>query len=370
MNDGADTAAEAEGEQHPKCKGETANGKPSKRPTKIKPSKKNMARHFSPWPCPGGSSASKSALSLISQMAAGTVGPVLSLRTSLAGCLGADLHAVLRALENNQDIHFLSIGCNSALATSTSLASLLAQVLRRGFLWACDFGELYFRGDVLEVLLRGLEGPKGVPLSNLAFTFIDKGCGINERQVARLKALTRERRLLDKAISSTKVDRTHAAWLDIPRVFGLVMRSKNLTKCFWRPYQEGEFWRRAGFHCSGLRLLPESAGKRVNPAIQRLTNALHRGNLEPLALQKAFPPGEKGARRSRELLEAALERDLPPAPLPRWVLPGFIREPQKRQKEELSQPVLREGLLKRRRLKEEPSRDVKLQDVELPIQLE
>ncbi|CAE7455597.1 unnamed protein product [Symbiodinium sp. CCMP2592] len=184
-------------------------------------------------------------------------------------------------------------------------------------------------------------------------------------EVARLKALTRERRLLDKAISSTKVDRTHAAWLDIPRVFGLVMRSKNLTKCFWRPYQEGEFWRRAGFHCSGLRLLPDSAGKRVNPAIQRLTNALHRGNLEPLALQKAFPPGDTGAHRSRELLEAALKRDLPPAPLPRWVLPGFIREPQKRQKEELSQPVLREGLLKRRRLKEEPSRDV-----ELPIQLE
>lgn len=25
--------------------------------------------------------------------------------------------------------------------------------------------------------------------------------------------------------------RTHAPWLDIPRVFGLVMRSKNLTKC-------------------------------------------------------------------------------------------------------------------------------------------
>lgn len=28
--------------------------------------------------------------------------------------------------------------------------------------------------------------------------------------------------------------RTHAPWLDIPRVFGLVMRSKNLTKC---PFQ-------------------------------------------------------------------------------------------------------------------------------------
>ncbi|CAE7724938.1 unnamed protein product, partial [Symbiodinium microadriaticum] len=172
MNDGADTGAEAEGQQHPKCTGEAACGKPSKRSTKTKPSKKNMARHFSPWPCPGGSSASKSALALISQMTAGTVGPVLSLRTSLPGCVGADLHAVLRALENNQDIHFLSIGCNGALATSTSLASLLAQVLRRGFLWACDFGELYFRGDVLEVLLRGLEGPAGVPLSNLAFTFI------------------------------------------------------------------------------------------------------------------------------------------------------------------------------------------------------
>ena len=27
--------------------------------------------------------------------------------------------------------------------------------------------------------------------------------------------------------------RTHAPWLDIPRVFGMVMRSRNLTKCFW-----------------------------------------------------------------------------------------------------------------------------------------
>ena len=40
-----------------------------------------------------------------------------------------------------EDIHFLSIGCNAALATSASLASQLAGVLRRGFIWACDFGE-------------------------------------------------------------------------------------------------------------------------------------------------------------------------------------------------------------------------------------
>ncbi|CAE7483900.1 unnamed protein product [Symbiodinium natans] len=312
-----------------------------------KPSRKK-AKRFALSPFPGGSGASKSALALVAAMGARAVGPVLSLRSSLAGCCGTDLHLVFCALENNEDIHFLSIGCNAALATSSSLASQLAQVLRKGFLWACDFGELYFRGDVLDVLLKGIEGPSGAPLSNLAFTFIDKGCGINERQVAKLKCLTRQRRLLDKALSSTKVDRTHAAWLDIPHVFGLVMRSKNLTKCFWRPYQEGEFWRRAGFHCSGLRLQSQSAGKRVNPAIQRLTTALHRGNLDPNGLQKAFPPGEEGRRRSRELLEQALQRDLPPAPLPRWVLPGF-REPQKRQKED-RQPVLQEGLLKRRRV--------------------
>ena len=213
---------------------------------------------------------------------------------------------------------------------------------------AMMFEELYFRGNVLDGFLKSLEGPAGTPLSNLAFTFIDKGCGINDRQVARLKNMTRQRRLLDKSISSTKVDRTHAPWLDIPRVFGLVMRSKNLTKCFWRPYQEGEFWRRAGFHCAGLRGSSQSAGKRVNPAIQRLTTALHRGNLEALALQKAFPPGEEGHRRSRQLLEAALHRSLPPAPLPRWVLPG--EKPQKRHSE--LQPSLQEGLLKRRRTRE------------------
>lgn len=42
---------------------------------------------------------------------------------------------------------------------------------------------------------------------------------------------------------------------------------------FWRPYQEAEFWRRAGFHCTGgPRLnLQRSGGKRVNPSIRRLS---------------------------------------------------------------------------------------------------
>ena len=349
-NDGA--LRDSEAEQESRCGGE------SEAPRRRRPAAKaaTIVKQFALRPFPGGSSASKSALSLIAQISARAVGPVLSLRSSLSGCRGTDLHAVFSALEESPDIHFLSIGCNSALASSASLASLLARVLRRGFLWACDFGELYFRGDVLEGLLKGLEGPAGAPLSNLAFTFIDKGCGINERQVVRLKNLTRKRRLLDKAISSNKIDRTHAPWLDIPQVFGLVMRSKNLTKCFWRPYQEGEFWRRAGFHCSGLRGQLQSAGKRVNPAIQRLTTAFHRGNLDPLALQKAFPPGEEGLRHSRELLEVALSRSLPPPPLPRWVLPGDPG-PQKRRTKDLQdlQPVLREGVLKRRRKHQEPA---------------
>ena len=38
---------------------------------------------------------------------------------------------------------------------------------------------------------------------------------------------------------------------------------------FWRPYQEAEFWRRAGFHCTGCAgRIQRSGGKRVNPSIR------------------------------------------------------------------------------------------------------
>eukprot|EP00435_Cladocopium_sp_Y103_P006122 s3602_g1.t6 len=339
-----------------------------------------------------GGDPSSSATALIQRLGRQEIGPVLSLRSALPGCKGADLHALLSALDGYEHVHFLSFGCNGALASSKSLASLLVQVLQKGFIWACDFGEVYFNEQVFDHLLSALDPPlpaaskrkrkrkrveeQGEPSSNLAFSFADQGCGLKVQQISRLKDLTRRRRLLDKALSWGKVDRslggvrTHAPWLDIPRVFGMVMRSKNLTKCFWRPYQEAEFWRRAGFHCTGgPRLnLQRSGGKRVNPSIRRLTTAMHRGNLEPAALQKAFPPGDEGERRSRELLQTCgleavwrwvddqrlvgLTLDLPPAPLPRWVLPvhGAASAPLKRREER--QPVLQQGLLKRPRIQQ------------------
>lgn len=295
---------------------------------------------------------------------------MLSLRSELPGCRGADLHALLSALDGYEHVHFLSFGCNGALASSKSLASLLVQVLQKGFIWACDFGEVYFNEEVFDHLLSALD-PRPLrparkrktgleetrePSSNLAFSFADQGCGLKVHQISRLKDLTRRRRLFDKALSWGKVDRTHAPWLDIPRVFGMVMRSKNLTKCFWRPYQEAEFWRRAGFHCTGgPRLnLQRSGGKRVNPSIRRLTTAMRRGNLEPAALQKAFPPGDEGERRSRELLQTCLHLDLPPAPLPRWVLPGAANSGASLKRREERQPVLQQGLLKRPRRTQQP----------------
>lgn len=277
----------------------------------------------------------------------GEIGPVLSLRTLLPDCNASDLQEVLTALgDAGNSVHLLSIGCSSALATSPSLASQLVQVLRKGLIWACDFGELYFRWDVLERIINGLEGPGPEKrlLSNLAFVFIDRGCGIDAEHVAKLKSLTRRRRMLDKQLPSRQVGRTHAPWLDVPRVFGMVMHSKNLTKCFWRPYQEPDFWRRAGFNCNSARKPTAAPGRWVNPALRRLTATLHRGNLDPVSLQKAFPPGPVGEQRSRALLESSLNRKLPRALLPQWVLPGKRATSQSQ-----LQPKLREGLLKRRR---------------------
>ncbi|CAJ1442082.1 unnamed protein product [Effrenium voratum] len=314
--------------------------------SKRRAARKWPKKDFQLRPTPGfGGDPSAAARALIARLNKKDLGPVLSLRTSLPQCKGPDLHALFNALEGSMDVHFISFGCNNALANSRSLGLQLARVLQSGFIWACDFGELYFRWNVFDAILSSLEETSTRALtSNLAFTFADEGCGVDKAHIAKLKRLTRQRRLLDKALSPDKVDRTHAPWLDIPRVFGMVVRSKNLTKCFWRPYQEAEWWRRAGFHCSGAQVAIQNPGKCVNPSIRRLATALHRGNLEPAALQKAFPPGPEGERQSHALWKASLSRKLPPAPLPRWALPG-LKVPRR----EVLQPVLREGLLKRRR---------------------
>ena len=202
--------------------------------------------------------------------------------------------------------------------------------------------------------------------------------------------MTRQRRLLDKAVE--KVDRTHAPWLDIPRVFGIaarmhpyhlrppeVMRSKNLTKCFWRALLSAWPRRRVARPLSGSGVLApcwlplhrrrSAADGRPNSPIFAMRRA--REAREPVdpTTHHCPPSGEPGAQRAADGLPprarggtqelCALEggpgplgshgrprqglhlmapgRDLPPAPLPRWVLPGLATRTER-------QPVLRPSL--------------------------
>jgi hypothetical protein len=231
---------------------------------------------------------------LINRLRANAAGPVVSLRTYLMDCSYADLNGIFLALLECESVHMLSIGRNDALANSQTLAELLAAVLRRGFVWACDWGEIHFRPDVMECLLRGLSGIEDSPRSNLAFVFADVGCGVSAEHVARLKQLTRARRLLDKALPVEKIDRTHAPWLETDKVFGWVMRSENLTRCFWRPYQEADFWRRAGFDCQKVSKPDNCLKKWVNPAVTPLSQSFHKGDLDAASIEANFPPGPSG----------------------------------------------------------------------------
>jgi hypothetical protein len=49
-----------------------------------------------------------------------------------------------------------------------------------------------------------------------------------------------------------------------------------------------------------------------------------------------------------------LHLDLPPAPLPRWVLPGAANSGASLKRREEQQPVLQQGLLKRPRRTQQP----------------
>jgi len=223
-------------------------------------------------------------------------------------CKFADLQGIFEALLVCESVHMLSIGHNDALASSVELADLLARVLRRGFVWACDWGEIHFRYDVMEHLLNGLSDENDGPTSNLAFVFADVGCGVSPGHVSRLKQLTRTRRVLDKALPPESIDRTHGPWLQADKVFGWLMRSENITRCFWRPYQEADFWRRAGFSC-GKVAKPENAMKRwINPGVRPYCVSFHRGDLDAQSLQTAFPPGLEGERKSQELLAKSLRQ--------------------------------------------------------------
>mmetsp|Transcript_19566 Transcript_19566/g.42783 ORF Transcript_19566/g.42783 Transcript_19566/m.42783 type:complete len:451 (+) Transcript_19566:29-1381(+) len=255
---------------------------------------------------------SPAASALVDRLRRGDVGPVLSLRTTLNNCRSADVRAILEVLAESKTVQMLSFGRNDALANSFELVDLLIAALRRGFVWACDWGELAFRADVLDRLVEGLERPPeggeaDIPGTNVAFAFLDVGCGASPEHVARVKQITHKRRTLDKAIPAECISRTQAPWLDSARNFGWVMRSENLTRCFWRPYQEPTFWRRAGFDCPKVPR-PEDAPRRwVNPAMRPLAQAFHRGDLSAEALASAFPTTDDD-ERSAALLRLCLEK--------------------------------------------------------------
>jgi len=240
------------------------------------------------------------------RLLAGELGPVFSLRRDLNNCSGADVATVFKALLECESVHMLSIGRNDALAVSTQLAELLVKVLQRGFIWACDWGELHFSKAVMDIIMSGLVCPStGAPRTNLAFVFLDVHCGIPADTVALLKRLTHERRMLDKGIDA---DRTHAPWLQVDRTFGWIMRSENLTRCFWRPYQEGEFWRRAGFFCPKVSKPKDALKKWVNPAVQSLGEAFHRGDMDAATLARAFPQGPASSHSKCKVLCRSLSK--------------------------------------------------------------
>jgi len=198
---------------------------------------------------------SKQASCIAGKLRSGTIGPVLSFRTDLNNCRAVDVRCVLEALVDCESVHMLSVGRNDALECSPDLVVLLVRVLRCGYIWACDFGELRLRDDVLSLLVSGLQDTTAnsesswKPSTNLAYIFADVGCGLSSDRVLALKELTRARRTIDKSVPPPLVGRLRAPWLQIDNVFGWIMRSENLTRCFWRPYQEPVFWRRAGFRC-------------------------------------------------------------------------------------------------------------------------
>lgn len=253
-----------------------------------------------------GGRPSKTARALAERIRSGREGPVLSLRTTLQNCKAPDVEAVFEAMLECDTIHMMSIGRNDALAKSFALVDLLLRVMRLGFVWACDWGELCFHPDVMDHLVDGLQDDDGSPCTNLAFVFADVGCGVSRENEARLKDLTRHRRLLDKELAPKEVGRTHGPWLDAEKVFGFVMRSENLTRCFWRPYQEAAFWRNAGFPCPTVDKPANALKKWVNPAIQPLCLGFHRGDLDAYSVCEAFPPGKRGDKHSRELLTQCL----------------------------------------------------------------
>ncbi|KAF4750440.1 hypothetical protein FOZ62_006495, partial [Perkinsus olseni] len=103
-----------------------------------------------------------------------------------------------------------------------------------------------------------------------------------------IKDTTRRRRCADKKLLPRQVDRLHGAWLQ-PESFEWIMSSENLTRCFWRPYQERLFWERMGFKVPVVKKGVNDPNKWVNYYVQELTKRFHRGSINASMLDNVDP---------------------------------------------------------------------------------
>lgn len=283
---------------------------------------------------------SRSAQEIASRIRANEIGPVLSLRTWLMDCKAADLEHIFAALTDNESVHMLSIGRNDALGSSVDLADMLVRALQRGFIWACDWGELRPAHKVMQRIIDGLRKPEGGLATNLAFVFADPGCGVAPGHIEQLKHFTRERRLLDKDTPAAMVSRTVAPWLQVDEVFGFVMNSENITRCFWRPYQEAEFWRRGGFQCAAASKSKASHRARAVPAsVQCLSDRFHKGTMDAHKLQSEFPPGQRGSDASKSFLARCIAAASSAEPWKRKPQAQSLQPARKRQRQGQPAPL-------------------------------
>ena len=144
------------------------------------------------------------------------------------------------------------------------------------------------------------------PATAVAFTFVDAKMGVSEAAIRRIKDATHRRRIYDKARAvyaayrynavlaaqgSTVCDAMRAAnehlktnsWLHYSN-HHWILSNENITRCFWRPYQERAFWMLAGYDV--LFISTSTAGKEprarqkwVNPIVQKLGECYKRCNL-------------------------------------------------------------------------------------------
>ncbi|KAF4657663.1 hypothetical protein FOL47_008361 [Perkinsus chesapeaki] len=217
--------------------------------------------------------------------------PVFSFRDKVPDPSKSDFLLILSSIRRRGPaIHMLSLGEVTVLGKDIECMAALVDLLKDGYIYACDFGELRFTTEIIRTLLAAIRGEKTSrpPPTNLAFVFLDAALGLTNTQIQDIKETTKRRRSADKKLLPQQVDRLHGAWL-MPECFEWVMASENLTRCFWRPYQERLFWERMGFKVPMVKKGVNDPKKWVNYYVQELTKRFHRGNINASMLDTVGP---------------------------------------------------------------------------------